>query len=115
MSDFKQQISPFFWVETEHSFSVCLSDIGEYCQDIFDSRADEGFEGSGYDWQSLAIVFLQEHLPELEDDIQFDSEGSMFCAYSDNADALKTFIIAFKKACEDKDLILDIFSRAELD
>ncbi len=112
--DFEQSIAPFFWVEHDQQFSVCL-DVGEYRQAIFDSRSDEGFEGNGYDWQALASVFLHEQLPEYAEIIEFDSESGMFCAYSDNADALKTFILAFKAACEDEALILDIFSRAELD
>jgi hypothetical protein len=32
-----------------------------------------------------------------------------------NKEALKTFIIAFKNACENETLIQDLFSRAELD
>lgn len=115
MTDFHTQIHPFKWVEHDNSASVIMSDVGDYKQFIFDSRADEGFEGSGYDWQSLAIVFLEEQVPHLQDDISFDSESGMFCAYSDNVDALKEFILAFKNACENDELILDLFSRAELD
>lgn len=92
-----------------------MNDVGDYQQFIFDSRADAGFEGNGYDWQSLAKVYLQEKLPELSCVINFDSEGSMFCAYSKDAEALQTFVMAFKEACENDELILDIFSRAELD
>ena len=115
MPDFKNQITPFMWVEHDDSVSVIMNDVGDYQQFIFDSRADEGFEGNGYDWQSLAVVFLEEQLPHLVDDIAFDSEGSMFCAYSNNADALKEFITTFKSTLADNELILDIFSRAELD
>lgn len=107
--------SPFGWVEHENSVSVIMTDVGSYKQDIFATRADEGFEGNGYDWQSLAVVFLEEQLPHLTDKVQFDSESSMFCAYSSSADALKEFIIAFSSALDDKPLILDIFGRAELD
>ena len=46
--------------------------------------ADEGFEG-GYDWNSLALVFLLEK----------NARG-------------------FKAACEDRKLITDLFSRAQL-
>lgn len=115
MTDFNTQIHPFKWVEHDDSISVIMSDVGDYKQFIFDSRADEGFEGSGYDWQSLAIVFLEEQLTHLQYAINFDSEGSMFCAYSDNQDALKEFIIGFKNACENDELILSIFKNAELD
>lgn len=57
-NNFKEAIKPFFWVEHSNSFSVCL-DVGAYKQEIFDIRADEGFEGNGYDWASLADVLLK--------------------------------------------------------
>lgn len=113
-NNFEQSIKPFFWVEHEKNVSVCLN-VGEYKTEIFQVREDEGFEGNGYDWGSLAKVFLDERKSELLDDIKFDSEADMFCAYSSNADALKTFIILFKETCENEILIQDLFSRAELD
>ena len=64
---------------------------GEYRQEVFDTREEEGFEGNGYDWESLALVFLEEKMPELSDAIDFDPEGSMFCAYSSKVDALAKF------------------------
>lgn len=56
---FEKEITPFFWIEHEESASVCLN-VGEYLQEIFDTRADEGFEGNGYDWGSftdISIIF----------------------------------------------------------
>ena len=103
-----------FWIEHEESASVCLN-VGEYLQEIFDTRADEGFEGNGYDWGSLAQVFLDEQCLDLQEKICFDPEGSMFCVYSKDKNALADFVLRFKKACEDKSFILDLFSRAELD
>lgn len=113
-NNFETAIHPFFWVEHENSVSVCLN-VGEYKDDVFQTREDEGFEGNGYDWGSLAQVFLNEKMPELIDTIKFDPEADMFCAYSSNPDALKTFIVSFKDACENNELIHDLFSRAELD
>lgn len=115
MSDVNAQIAPFYWVDGDNSSSVCMTDICDYQQFIFDSRRNDGFRGDGYDWQSLADIFIKEHLPQLSDDIHFDSESDMFCVYSTNKDALKQFALEFKKACENKELILDLFSRAELD
>ncbi|MDR2498569.1 MAG: immunity 51 family protein [Tannerellaceae bacterium] len=112
--NFKEQIKPFFWVENKGSVSLCLN-VGTYKNEIFEARYDEGFEGNGYDWASLAIVFLEEQMPQLANDIEFDPEADMFCAYSDNADALRQFAISFKEACEDDELIADLFSRADLD
>lgn len=114
MSNINKEIEPFFWVEHESTTSVCLN-VGEYKTEIFQSREDEGFEGNGYDWESLARVFVEEQVPELSESIDFDSEGSMFCAYSNNKGTLEKFILQFKEACENKELIMDLFSRAELD
>lgn len=114
INNFKEKITPFFWVENTNGVSVCL-DVGEYKTEIFQIREEEGFEGNGYDCASLAKVFVEELQPELIETIKFDSEAGMFCAYSSNADALKTFIIAFKGVCENETLVQDLFSRAELD
>ena len=111
---FKEQIKPFFWVEHKKSVSVCLN-VGEYKDEVFQTRENEGFEGNGYDWVSLARVFLDELKPELVDLVRFDPEADMFCIYSDNKDALKAFITSFKNTCENETLIQDLFSRAELD
>lgn len=46
--ELQERIKPFFWVEHDNSYSVCLT-VGEYLQ--------EGFGGNGYDWGSLAQVF----------------------------------------------------------
>ena len=48
--NFEEIIKPFFWVEHEKSASLCLSSLN-YKAEIFDSRADEGFLGNGYDWE----------------------------------------------------------------
>ncbi|MEC5146007.1 Imm51 family immunity protein [Chitinophaga sp. 212800010-3] len=109
-----EQIKPFFWVQHATSVSVCLN-AGVYKNDLFETRADEGFEGSGYDWASLATVFLNEQMPALKKDVRFDPESSMFCAYSSNENALRDFIIRFKEACENDKLIKILFSKAKLD
>jgi len=113
-NNFDTAIQPFFWVDHGTTASVCLT-VGEYKPELFKSREAEGFEGSGYDWESLACVFLNEKAHDLNGLIKFDSEGSMFCAYSEDMGALKDFIMRFKAACEDETLIMDLFSRAELD
>ncbi|MEN7551954.1 immunity 51 family protein [Rapidithrix thailandica] len=114
INSFEEEIKPFFWVEHPNSFSVCLN-VGEYKNELFETREDEGFEGNGYDWASLARVFLSEKMEGLAKVVKFDPEGSMFCAYSEDKVALQSFITSFKNACEDNILIQDLFSRAELD
>jgi hypothetical protein len=62
--DFNEQIKPFCWVEHDSgSVSLCLP-VGSYKTEIFDTRAEEGFEGNGYDWGSLALVFPEKKMPE---------------------------------------------------
>ncbi|MDR0524337.1 MAG: immunity 51 family protein [Spirochaetaceae bacterium] len=112
--NFKEKIRPFFWSEYKGSFSFCL-DVGSYKNEIFETRSSEGFEGNGYNWEALASVFLNEKMPELKEDIHFDPEASMFCAYSKNKRAMEKFALGFKEACENDVLIKDLFSRAELD
>jgi hypothetical protein len=112
--NFEEKIKPFFWSEHNGSFSLCL-DVGSYKNEIFEARSDEEFEGNGYDWGALALVFLNEKMPELKGDINFDPEASMFCTYSKNKTAMEKFAVGFKDACENDVLIKDLFSRAELD
>ena len=112
---FENEIAPFYWVEQSDGASVCLTVGGRYLQEVFDTRAEEGFIGNGYDWSSLAQVFLDEKCSGVQEKIHFDPEADMFCAYSKDKDALADFALRFKKACEDNALISDLFSRAELD
>ena len=113
--DFNETIKPFFWVEHKESYSVCLDADGVFKQEVFDMRGDEGFLGNGYDWGSLAVVFLEEQMPELVNEVSFDPEAGMFCAYSGNKEALEKFVLAFRAALDNDKLIKDLFSRAELD
>jgi hypothetical protein len=113
-NDFETAIKPFVWVEHENSVSVCLSYLA-YKSEIFQAREEEGFEGNGYDWGSLASVFLEEQKPELIGIVKFDPEADMFCAYASDVHALKEFVLSFKQACENDEQIRDLFSRAELD
>nr|WP_277468312.1 MULTISPECIES: immunity 51 family protein [unclassified Paenibacillus] len=108
-------MAPFKLISQANGGMSVILVVGSYRQELFASRADEGFEGNGYDWASLAAVFLEEQMPQLQEQIHFDPEADMFCAYSSDGVALKAFITGFKRACENEELIRDLFSRAELD
>ena len=111
--DIQETIKPFKLIYEDSYTSVILR-VGSYRSDIFLERGNEGFEGGGYDWASLATVFLNEKLPGLKSDIGLDPEASMFCAYSKDKKALETFALAFHAMCENSDQMRDFFSRAEL-
>lgn len=111
--DFAKQIAPFTLDNIDGTVSVTMYTSHKYKKHLFKTRKKEGFDGSGYDWESLARVFLQEKAPDLIDKIEFDSEHLCFVAYSTDEDAMKRFILMFKETCENDKLIADIFSRTE--
>lgn len=111
----KEELKPFYLVEHDSGNISLILNVGIYKEELFETRAEEGFQGSGYDWYSLADVYLQERLPELVGVVRFDPEADMFCAYSHEREALMQFAIGFKHTCEDDKLIYDLFSRAILD
>lgn len=111
----KEELKPFCLVEHDSGNISLILNVGIYKEELFETRAEEGFQGSGYDWYSLADVYLQERLPELVGVVRFDPEADMFCAYSHEREALMQFAIGFKHTCEDDKLIYDLFSRAILD
>ncbi|WP_018757719.1 Imm51 family immunity protein [Paenibacillus terrigena] len=110
-----EKIEPFRLVAHDSGSISFIINVGKYKHEIFQTRAEDGFEGNGYDWGSLAAVFLEEKMPHLVDIIRFDPEADMFAAYTDNKEAIFSFAITFKEACEDDSLIRDLFSRAVLD
>lgn len=112
-ADFERDIAPFFWVDTDNSFSLCLSAGERFIREVFASRSREGFRGSGDDWAALAEVFLEEKMPELKNIVELDPETGMFCAFSSDEDAMAKFALAFRAACADDALIRDLFSRAK--
>jgi len=112
----KESIKPFRINYGEESASLLMAqELGSYKQHIFDERAKDGFRGCGYDWQSLAYVYLYEKCPQLKEKIKMDSEADMFCVYSKDKKALEDFAIGFHALCENETEMRDLFSRAELD
>jgi len=121
--DFIDKLAPFGWVEHKEldengkersgkitSVSFILSD--GYKDEVFQTRADDGFECGGYGWAALADVFLSERMPELKEDIEFDPEAGMFCVYSSNIEALKKFALGMREMFDDNELMIDLLSRA---
>ncbi|GGF95785.1 hypothetical protein GCM10010912_45910 [Paenibacillus albidus] len=111
----KKNVAPFILVDQQSGGMSVILNAGSYLPELFETRADEGFEGNGYDWASLAAVFVDECMPEWAERIHYDPEAGMFCAYSKDKAAIEEFAVRFKLACEDEELIRDLFSRAELD
>ena len=111
---FQRKIEPFRFSSDEEQASLILEAGIGYLKELFLSREDDGFSGNGYDWESLAEIFLAEVYEGEDDSFEFDSEADLFVVYSEDAESLADFALAFKDACEDAGLIADLFSRAEL-
>ena len=118
--DLNKQLEPFklmvFDEGTEDVWATLVLWLNEeYKQNVFDTRQEEGFLGNGYDWNSLATVFLEEKMPELVDALSFDSEARLFSIGSEDVEAVKKFAVGFKAMCDDESEMTDLLSRAILD
>ena len=118
--DLNEQLEPFklmvFDEGTEDVWATLVLWLNEdYKQNVFDTRQEEGFLGNGYDWNSLATVFLEEKMPELVDALSFDSEAGLFSIGSEDVEAVKKVALGFKAMCDDDSEMMDLLSRATLD
>ena len=76
---------PFKLTETSPGkFSLLLTQFSP-ADAIFD---EAGHEGGGYGWESVAVQVVAE-TPGLADRLDFDPEGSMFCAHGTDRAALE--------------------------
>jgi len=111
----KVTYAPFILMDTGKHRSLLLTD--NHMADkahIFEERRDEGWIGSGYDWNSIAQVVVAEQLSELRGELTFDPEGGMFSAGGSRS-ALERLGSAMSKVFHCDDAIRDLLSRAELD
>ena len=118
--EINKQLEPFklmvFDEGTEDVWATLVLWLNDdYKQNVFDTRQEEGFVGNGYDWNSLANVFLEENIPELMEVLSFDSEAGLFSIGSEEVEAVKKFALGFKVMCDDESEMTDLFSRATLD
>ena len=118
--EFNKQLEPFklmvFDEGTEDVWATLLLWLNkDYKQNVFDTRLEEGFVGNGYDWNSLAIVFLEEKMPELIEVLSFDSKAGLFSIGSEDVEAVKQFALGFKALCDDESEMTNLFRRATLD
>ncbi|MDE6674186.1 MAG: immunity 51 family protein, partial [Acetatifactor sp.] len=57
----------------------------------------------GYDWERIAVTFIDENLPELRAKFDFDCEADTFSVQSSKKKILREFAIAFHQFCMDKE------------
>ena len=108
----EENISPFFMVQHKDSWSLLLS-MDEKAESLFSVDPEEldlaeDFEHGGYHWEALAKCFLQKGKVTLTEEVDFDSESSMFCMFSTSESALLQFAQAFKAACADPQCLKEL-------
>lgn len=99
----KNVIEPFEWFSTESGNATVDLSVGEYRKEFFQKHARE-FEsecGSGYDWELFAERYMKKCFPEMEKNIQYDSESDMFCIYSGQKEILAEFVRNLKRVTDD--------------
>jgi hypothetical protein len=78
-------MAPLTLVETSPgSFSLLFRDLDS----ASGAFVAAGHSGNGYSWQALARHMLESALSDVEARIELDSEADMFCAHSDDPEAL---------------------------
>src|SRR5688572_13482797 len=90
-------------------YSLIYSAFPDF-QDVFARR---GLQGGGYTWHGMVVHLLEENAPEALDALDFDPEASMFCALSDDINALKAVARMLKKL-EELDVVKDIIENVDL-
>ena len=79
-------IAPFTFVDHDGGETSLLLTEFEPSLELFE---EVGSPGPGYGWETVARYVVENVATELEDRVEFDSEHSMFCAFSSDREALE--------------------------
>jgi hypothetical protein len=79
-------VAPFNLVEPSPGNHSLLLTAFDPADEVF---ARYELEGGGYAWGAIARHVIDHDASDLEDRVGFDSEGSMFCAYGEDREALR--------------------------
>lgn len=75
----------------------------------------EGFNGSGYDWASVAHALAGRDAPHVVDRFRTDPEAGMFVAYGADHEALHELGVLLAKAYSDAEYLGGLVAISELD
>lgn len=95
----KETISPFCWMKEDKGYSISL-EAGLFNQECFEKN---NLLGNGYDWEKVAVTFIEMQMPEYSDSFTFDCEADTFSMQSSSKKKLKEFALAFHKFVLDFD------------
>lgn len=103
--------APFSFVEHNGSFSLLLTEF----DDFYETFEELGHESGGYGWHGVADALIRLKAPHLAKKIQFDPEGSMFCAYGKDRAALEELARLLLRAMKDDSLLREALENANAD
>lgn len=93
----KAEITPFRWLSESGRYSLSL-DAGMLNQETFEQNM---LLGNGYDWEKVALLFLEKHMADAKARFTFDCEADTFSMQSSTKKPLKEFALAFHKCVTD--------------
>ncbi|KXK58398.1 hypothetical protein AWW66_30000 [Micromonospora rosaria] len=80
--------------------------------DVDDVVEELGHEPHGYFWEGVARVLVGTEAPTLEGRFSYDPEGSMFCAYGTDRDALAELAARMSAVATDPERIRQVIALA---
>lgn len=107
------ELVPFRLEAVDDGYELWLVDGDlEPVEDVFE---EHDAENNGHGWQSLARWVVQAEMPELVDQIWFDSEAGMFVAGGSDQAALRRLANRLHAAFHDRELLSRLVAQAEAD
>lgn len=94
--------------DLDDSYSLTLP-IETVHEKIFEIVETAGFEPNGYFWER----FVHYISPKLAEQVNFDSEAGMFCAYGTDRDALLALQTQIEAVVQDPALVAETITRGE--
>lgn len=112
---FLEEIKPFIVSEYNGIFSAILEADMYKSEIIKEYYILKGVEIGGYGWDAITDVFIKEKLSRYENELNHDSESSMFCLYSTNEKAIYDFLKGFKEYCENDNNFRYLLDKADFE
>ncbi|WP_117210946.1 immunity 51 family protein [Allorhizocola rhizosphaerae] len=72
-----------------------------------------GHEANGYFWEGVAQLVVRNEAPELQGRFGYDPEGSMFCAYGTDREALQRLGTLMSAVAASPDRMRELIETAE--
>lgn len=112
MAKKKDDFAPCTLVEHDDgNYSLCFTDFNATA-DTFEEMDQEG---GGYGWHGVVDALVRMKAPKLQKQLDYDPEGSMFVALSDDKDVLKKVAELIRAAIADPKLLKQAIKKADPD